>query len=41
MKSPSDLAFSTSQRALLFTASLLVPATVRNEWRREWMAASN
>jgi hypothetical protein len=38
MKSPSDLAFSTSQRALLFTASLLVPSLSREEWRREWVA---
>jgi hypothetical protein len=38
MKSPSDLAFSTSQRALLYTASLLVPSTAREEWRREWLA---
>ena len=38
MKHRSDLAFSTSQRALLYTASLLVPAAARDEWRREWLA---
>jgi hypothetical protein len=37
MKRPSDLAFSTSQRALLYTASLIVPASAREEWRREWL----
>ena len=38
MKSPSDLAFSSSQRALLYAASLIVPSCAREEWRREWLA---
>jgi len=38
MKSPADLAFSTSQRAMLYAASFIVPASAREEWRREWLA---
>src|SRR5579859_3682440 len=34
----SDLAFSASQRALLYSASFLVPSSGRDEWRREWNA---
>lgn len=38
MMHTSDLAFSVSQRALLYSASLLVPKSGREEWRREWFA---
>lgn len=38
MMHTSDFAFSVSQRALLYSASLLVPSSDREEWRREWFA---
>lgn len=38
MKHMADFAFSTSQRGLLQVASILVPASDREEWRREWLA---
>ena len=38
MSHPSDLAFCVSQQALVYTASLLVPAPDRDDWRREWLA---
>ncbi|WP_109488716.1 ABC transporter permease [Occallatibacter savannae] len=38
MKSPSDVAFSALQRTALHTASLLVPAAERQDWRCEWLS---
>lgn len=38
MKQSSDLVISLFDAALLRTASLLVPAPLREDWRREWSA---
>lgn len=38
MKHPSGVAVSMINTALLSTASLLVPAAQREDWRREWSA---
>ena len=38
MKSHSDFAFFAIQRTALHTASLLVPASERADWSREWLS---
>lgn len=38
MKLTSDFVFSPVQRSLIFAASIVVPTTHREEWRREWLA---
>src|ERR1700752_3230064 len=38
MKPASDLVFSPAQRSLICAVSLIVPASQRDEWRREWLA---
>lgn len=38
MKLASDFAFAFAQRGLILTASILVPASQREEWRSEWLS---